>query len=183
MRLELTGRQVSISPGLRALVDDKLQRVLRQVNDRGISATVTVSKEKFQKIVDVSLHARGERFLHAVARAETWELAVNAAAEKLEQQARKMKGKLKERQRRGTSAKARAAAQLVEPEAAVPAPPKRRVIRASRYSVKPMTVDEAALELEGRDDEFLVFRDAVTDAVNVLYRRKSGQFGLIEPDA
>ncbi|MGE0043251.1 MAG: ribosome-associated translation inhibitor RaiA [Vicinamibacterales bacterium] len=182
MRLELTGRQVTISPGLRALVNDKLARVLRQVNDRGISATVTVSKEKFHKVVEVALHAKGERFLHAVARADSWELAVNAAAEKLEQQARKMKSKSTAKTRRSAGSKAARAAALAPPEPA-PEAPVRRIVRASRYAVKPMTADEAALELEGRDAEFLVFRDAVTDAVNVLYRRKSGQFGLIEPDA
>lgn len=185
MRLELTGRHVAISPGLRTLVTDKLARVLRQVNDAGISAAVIVTKEKYLKVVEAALHARGERFLHAVARAETWEAAVNAAVEKLEQQARKMKGKLTAKTRRGSGAKAKqaavdAAANGVE----LPPPPKaRRVIRAARYAVKPMTVDEAALELEEIDDSFLVFRDASSETVNVLYRRKDGQYGLIEPDA
>lgn len=185
MRLELTGRQVSISPGLRALVDDKLARVLRQVNDSGISVAVVVTKEKYLKVVEAAIHARGERFLHAVARAETWELAVNAAAEKLEQQARKMKGKLHHRTRRGASSKAkRAAADSTAAEPAVPAPaPPRRVVRAARYAVKPMTVDEAVLELDALDAAFVVFRDSSTEAVNVLYRRKDGQYGLIEPDA
>jgi putative sigma-54 modulation protein len=185
MRLELTGRHVTISPGLRTLVDDKLARVLRQINDSGISAAVIVTKEKYLKVVDAAIHARGERFLHAVARAETWELAVNAAFEKLEQQARKMKGKWTQRKRRGTGPKAR---QLEVDAAAngvpvLPAQKARRVVRAARYAVKPMTVDEAALELDELDAAFLVFRDASTETVNVLYRRKDGQYGLIEPDA
>lgn len=184
MRLELTGRNVTISPGLRTLVDQKLARVLRQVNDSGISAAVIVSKEKFQKVVDASLHIRDERFLHAVARAATWELAVNQAVEKLEQQTRKLKGKWETRKRRAASSRAAAS-----PEEAVAAPASRgrapraerpRVIRAARYAVKPMTVDEASIELEDQDAAFLVFRDAATDAVNVLYRRKDGRLGLIE---
>jgi putative sigma-54 modulation protein len=183
MRLELTGRQVEISPGLRTLVDDKLARVMRRVNSSGISAAVIVTKEKFMKVVEVALHARGERFLHAVARANTWEAAVHAATEKLEHQAEKMKGKWQVRKRRGTAPKLR----QVEAEAArtaVPAAPRpRRVIRAARYAVKPMTVDEAVLELDALDAAFLVFRDASNETVNVLYRRKDGQYGLIEPDA
>jgi putative sigma-54 modulation protein len=183
MRLELTGRHVAISPGLRTLVDDKLARVLRQVNNSGISAAVIVTKEKFQKVVDVALHVRGEKFLHAVGRAETWEVAVHSATEKLEQQARKIKGKWQEKKRRGTGLKARQAA-VDEASAAVPpAPRPRRVIRAARYAVKPMTVDEAAIELDELDAAFLVFRDASTETINVLYRRKDGQYGLIEPDA
>ena len=186
MRLELTGRQVIISPGLRALVNEKLARVLRQVNDSGISAAVVVTKEKFQKVVEVALHARGERFLHAVARAETWELAVNASVEKLEQQARKMKGKWKTKTKRAAGTKASRADALAAAAAVAiesPARPTRRIVRASRYAVKSMTAQEAAVALEALEDDFVVFRDVVTDAVNVLYRRKGGQFGLIEPDA
>ena len=54
---------------------------------------------------------------------------------------------------------------------------------ARAIAVKPMTADEAALELDGREDAFLVFRDARSNAVQVLYRRKDGHLGLIDPDA
>jgi putative sigma-54 modulation protein len=183
MRLELTGRHVTVSPGLRSLVNQKLARVLRQVNDSGISASVIVAREKFLKVVETSLHARGERFLHAVARADSWELAVNQAIEKLEQQARKMKGKWQVRKRRGAGRRAVRPVVPTGEDAAATATRRRRIVRASRYSVKPMTVEEATLELEDQEAAFLVFRDAVTEAVNVLYRRKDGQLGLIEPDA
>jgi putative sigma-54 modulation protein len=59
---------------------------------------------------------------------------------------------------------------------------RRVVVDAQRYSLKPMTVDEAALELEGQKTRFLVFREAGTDAVNVLYRRDDGRLALIEPE-
>lgn len=185
MRLELTGRHVTISPGLRSLVDQKLARVLRQVNDSGISAAVIVTKEKFQKVVEASLHLRGERFLHAVARAETWEFAVNQAVEKLEQQTRKLKGKWETRKRR--PAASRTGRPVATPEEGLAAPRvktrPRRVVRAAQYAVKPMSVEEASLELGDQDMEFLVFRDDTTDAISVLYRRKDGRLGLIVPDA
>jgi putative sigma-54 modulation protein len=60
-------------------------------------------------------------------------------------------------------------------------PPPVRIIPARRYSVKPMTAEEAALELSGRNDQFVVFRDADTDRLGVLYKRQDGNFGLIEP--
>lgn len=183
MRLELTGRNVVISPGLRTLVNQKLARVLRQVNDSSISAAVIVTKEKFLKIVDASLHLRGERFLHAVARAATWELAVNQAVEKLEQQARKLKGKWQTRKRRAAGPKGVEAPPIAEAPAKRAPRAKRRVVRSPRYDVKPMTVEEASMELDDEDTTFVVFRDAGTDAVNVLYRRKDGRLGLIEPDA
>ncbi len=57
------------------------------------------------------------------------------------------------------------------------------MIRSRRAAVKPMTLDEAALEMEGRADGVLVFRDAATERVHVLFRRKDGNLGLIEPGA
>jgi len=62
---------------------------------------------------------------------------------------------------------------------ATPRPP--RIIPARRYSIKPMTAEEAALSLTSEADQFLVFRDADTERVGVLYKRKDGNFGLIEP--
>lgn len=188
MRLELTGRKVAISPGLRRLVDRKMAKLLRQLNDAGIAAAVVVSKEKLACVVELSLHVRGERFLHAVGKGETWEIAVAQAVEKVLHQAQKAKGKWQERQRRGEAArsarKPKAVRQAEAVEAApVPAPPRVRVRRTPRYAVKPMTVDEAALELESRDDQFVVFRDARTETVSVLYRRRDGHLGLIEPGA
>jgi putative sigma-54 modulation protein len=71
-----------------------------------------------------------------------------------------------------------------EPRAAAPARPALpRIVRASRYSVRPMTAEEAAMEMEGLEAAFLVYRDVETGGVNVVYRRKNGQIGLIEPEA
>jgi putative sigma-54 modulation protein len=188
MRLELTGRKVAISPGLRRVVDQKLGKLLRRLNDSGISAAVVVSKEKVNNVVELSLHARGERYLNAIGKATTWEQAVADAVEKVQHQAEKAKGRWEERRKRGESARSvkrprRAAAAAVAPVEAAPEPPVRRIKRSARYAVKPMTADEAAMELEGRDDTFLVFRDARSNGVQVIYRRKDGHLGLIEPDA
>jgi len=66
------------------------------------------------------------------------------------------------------------------PPAEAPGP---RVIRSRRFAVKPMTIEEAALEVGASADGVLVFRDASTERVKVLYRRKDGNLGLIEPEA
>jgi ribosomal subunit interface protein len=214
MRVDLTGRHVEISPGLRRLVERKLQKVHRQVNNAGVSATVVVTKERINNVVELTLHARGEQFMHAVAKASAWETAMTDVVGKVLHQLEKTKGIWQERKRRGPAARSvktprparRAQARVSSPvtaEAAlldlIEAPPerpaarpahaakvrpKRRVVRAHRYSLKPMTVDQAALELEAqKKNKFLVFRDAGTDAVSVLYRRDDGQFALIEPEA
>jgi ribosomal subunit interface protein len=105
MRLELTGRHLDISTGLRNLVTRKLAKVRRVLNDTGVSAAVIVTTEKVNNVVELSLHARGERFLHAVAKAESWETAMNDAVAKILHQFEKVKNKRQERKRRGPAAR------------------------------------------------------------------------------
>jgi putative sigma-54 modulation protein len=117
MRVELTGHQVEISPGLRNLVDRKLAKVHRVLNDAGLSAGVVVKKERVKNVVEITLHARGERFMHAVGKAPTWQTAMTAAVSKLMHQTEKVKGVWQERKRRGAAARSvktpRAARQAV----------------------------------------------------------------------
>jgi putative sigma-54 modulation protein len=183
MRIEMTGRHVAVSPGLRTLVTRKLDRVRRRLNNAGLSATVVASRQRQDNVVEVTLHARGEHFLHAVGKGKEWEVAANAVVEKLERQAEKLKTRWTGRKRR-TGRVPAAADGSSEPRAAAPARPALpRIVRASRYSVRPMTAEEAAMEMEGLEAAFLVYRDVETGGVNVVYRRKNGQIGLIEPEA
>lgn len=184
MRIEITGRHVTVSPGLRNVVNRKLTRVLRRLNNAGLSANVIVARQRQDTMVEVTLHARGEHFLHALGKGKEWETAANNAAEKLERQAERLKTKWNSRKRRPVGAVPVPAAPATETRprtAARREPP--RIVRASSYSVKPMTVEEAAMEMEGQDAAFLVYRDVETGEVNVVYRRKNGQIGLIEPEA
>src|SRR5262245_58931345 len=105
MRLELTGRRLAITPSLRALVTRKLGKVRRFVNDAGISAAVILTKEKFSSVVEISLHAKGERFLHAVAKATSWEKAMTDGVAKILHQAETVKSRWQERKRRGPAAR------------------------------------------------------------------------------
>ncbi len=186
MRLELTGRHVSISDGLRTLVEEKLAKLERKLNQAALSAQVVVARDKYRLTTEITLHARGEKWLHGVGAARDWETSILGAIRKLEQQAEKLKGKWKDRKRRGAGAgkATRGAAALAA--ATPPAPPEApaiRVVRARRYAVKPMSVEEAALEVGDHPDAFVVFRNDVTEAITVLFRRKDGHLGLIEPEA
>jgi putative sigma-54 modulation protein len=104
----------------------------------------------------------------------------------VEQQAKKVKGKWSERKRSDTrrrvprTVRAAAAIRQVHDARAEPEPP--RVVRATRYAVKPMSVDDAAGRIEASGEAFLVFRDPESSAVRIVYRRKDGQLGVIEPD-
>jgi putative sigma-54 modulation protein len=203
MRLELTARHITITPAIRKLVDERLQHTLRFLNDSAVSAQVVLTKEKTRYHADVTLHARGEHFMHGAATGRDLPTALSAAVDKIDRQGQRLKGKWRDHKRRGISgAKAladaapaeRGAKQLGSARAASDESRRGggsgdrdaqqvRVIRARRYEVKPMSVDEAALRVGAGTEAFLVFRNDTTDAVNVLFRRPDGNLGLIEPEA
>jgi putative sigma-54 modulation protein len=182
MRLELTGRHLGITPATRALVEERIDHTLRLLNDSAVSAHVVLTRERARIRAEVTVHARRERFLHGEASGQSVELALNTAADKVDQQARKLKGKRDGRKRRPSAVKVvSAAAELAAPQSS-PAP-RRRIIRARQYAVKPMSVEDAAVEIDDAADAFIVFRNSATDAITVLFRRSDGHLGLIEPEA
>src|SRR5207244_10978861 len=93
MRLELTGRHIEITPVLRRLVDTKLAKLERMLNDSVVSAQAVLTREKHRHRTDITLHARGEKFLHGVGDSGRWEASVIAVIEKITQPAHKIKRK------------------------------------------------------------------------------------------
>jgi putative sigma-54 modulation protein len=195
MRLELTGRHVRITTTLQRLVDERLKKLDRLLHDRAVSIQVVLSAEKSRPKAEMTLHARGDHFFHATGTGDNFEVAVNQALTKVNQQARKLKGKWDDGKRRGISAaKASSAAPrperggrgfgerrpIAEGDGAGRAP---RVVRVRSRAAKPMTVEDAAAELGDGNDAVIVFRNSSTDTVNVLFRRPDGNLGLIEPEA
>ena len=185
MRLELTGRHITITPAIRRLIQQRLAPMLRLLNDNAVSAQVVLTKLKSRVQAEVTLHARGEHFLHGNATGRDVDAALSAAADKVDRQVRSLKSRWSKGKRQGVSvAKAASAAPRPERGARTPPEPRTlRIVRARRYEVKPMSVDEAALEVVDTHDLFLVFRNAATDTINVLFRRPDGNLGLIEPEA
>jgi len=177
MRVDITGRHVEITPPLRRLIDQALAKIERVLNDRAVSATVTLTKEKYRHIAEILLHARGDHTLTGVGQGNTWPLAVRQAQVKVEQQAQKLKSKWTGGRHRRARAEASASTDAARPDR----PSAPRVVRG-RYPIKPMSVEDAALRLETGAETFVVFRDAQSDSVNILYRRKDGNLALIEPD-
>jgi putative sigma-54 modulation protein len=182
MRLDITGRHVTVTPALRQLITRRLATLERVLNDAAISAQVIVTKEKYRHKVEVAIHTRGDHTLSATAEANSWHLAMPATAIKLEKQAKKLKGKWDARKRQASRASRNRKALPQAGETVVaPAAEGPRVVRATRYPVKPMSIEDAAFSLEAGDDAFVVFRSADDDAVSILYRRKDGNLGLIQP--
>ena len=192
MRLELTGRHVEITPSLRRLLDTKLSKLERVLDHRALSAQLVLTREKHRHRADITLHARGERFLHGVGSAASWEASLTQAIGKLAQQAQRMKGKFQQRKRRGAVKGMPVADELreavaVKPGRAAKASGERvrmpRILRATRQPVKPMSLADAAREIAAGGDGVVVFRDVETAAVSILYRRGNGELTLVETEA
>ena len=188
MRIDITGRHVDVTPALRQLVERRLSRVERLLNDSAVSATAILTLEKYRHRTEILVHARGDKTLRGLGEGNAWNLSIREATEKVEQQVKKVKGKWTERKRSdtrrrtarppGSDGTGRAArAEAIERETVAP-----RVIRASRYAVKPMSVEDAALRMEQTTEAFIVFRNPESESVSIVYRRKDGNLGLIEPD-
>ncbi len=181
MRLELTGRHVEITPELRKRVEKRLGKLDRLLADGIVSVQAVLTLEKYRHQSEFTVHTRGDHFLHGLGNTDTWESSIADAVEKIAQQLVKVKGKWQQRKRRAAPVRL-AQGERPTPRAAAAKPKPRRVRRTDPYPVKPMTVDEAALALESSGDAFLVFRNAATDSIGVVYRRKDGHVGLIEPE-
>ena len=174
MKIEFTGRQTDVPADARRLAERKLSKLARLL-PAVTRARVILTAEKHRQVAEVSLRSR-QTDLSATAVANDVRLSLADAIGKLERQAEKQRTKRKVR--KGADSPRTAAAPREKADRPGP-----RVIRTRRTAVKPMTLDEAALELGGRGDGVLVFRDASSERVNVLYRRADGNLGLIEPEA
>jgi len=179
MRLDITGRQVDITSGLRQLIARRLGKLERLLNDRAISATVTLTKEKYRCRTELMVHAKGDHMLSGNGEGNTWPISVRQAVAKVEHQASTLKSRWTEGKRQRGGMRAANAASAAEPRRPAASRPR---VRATRYAVKPMSIEDAALRLESGADTFVVFRNADTDAVSIVHRRKDGSLGLIEPE-
>jgi putative sigma-54 modulation protein len=176
MRLDITGRQMEITAPIRQLIEKRFGRLERVLNDAAVSAIITLTKEKYRLRTEIAVHTRGDHVLRGNGESSGWAVSVRQATDKIEQQAQTLKGKWRDRKRKGARGARQTSEQPIAPVA--PAP---RIVRA-RYPVKPMSIDDAVLRLEGSKDTFVVFRNSNTEAISILHRRKDGHLALIEPD-
>jgi putative sigma-54 modulation protein len=178
MKIEFTGRQTGVSVEFRRLAERKLAK-LGQVLPGITRAHVILAVDRHRHTAEISVHSPR---LDLTARETTEDLgaSIGGVVDKLTRQAQRQVGRRRERGRVAPPpgpALAKKAADARGSEARGV-----RVIRSRRPAGKPMTVDEAAAEMLAREDGFLVFRDARTERVHVLYRRKDGNLGLVDPE-
>ena len=189
MRVNVTGRHLDITPALRRLVTTRIGKLERMLNDGALSAQVVLAREKHRHLTEITLHARGEQFLHAVGDTGNWETSLTDATDKLAHQVQKLKGKRQERKRRGVKGAGlppfepqpvAAGAGDGSPGPARVRPRMPRTLRASRQAIKVLSVADAARMLDGNRDGIVVFLDPESGLINVMYRRRNDDLTLVE---
>ncbi len=194
MNITVTGRHMEMTDALKAYIQTGLEKVESHF-DNAFEADVVLDVEKHRHIAEVNLHTNGVRIHSKEASADMY-ASVDAALAKIEKQIRKYKDRINRHQPRtareardyhhaiismDSAAAVEEALESVENSDTAVAVA-HRVVHREKLSMKPMSVEEATMQLELVEDQpFLVFSNAETSEVNVLYAREDGTFGLIEP--
>lgn len=188
MQLDITGRHIEVTPALREFAEEKLRK-LERLLDGPLEIHVVLGIEKHRHMAEVQVKSRTGVFAGTQ---ETGDLyaSIGEVADKLERQALKHKEKMRMRRiKKGPRSpeaaavmEANAAPEGVDPDEVDDDAKIPRIVRSHRYRIKPLSAEDAVLELESTAEDVLVFRDAETDGVHVVYRQKDGNFALVEPE-
>ena len=177
MKIEFTGRNFTLSPAIKKHVNAHLKKIDSVLNG-AIKAHIILSVEKHHRhLVEINVNWH-DRALTSTADTTDMYSSVTQAVDRLLRQAQKLKGKIIDRKHHALATSAVAPSPTPPVTPAAPAP---RIIRSRRYAVKPMTPEEAVMRVVDAPEQFLVFRNSETDRIGVIYKRKDGNFGLIEP--
>lgn len=188
MRITMTGRHMEMTDALRAYIENALQK-LRTHFDRVIDVDVVLAVEKYRHIAEINLHANGIR-IHGKESSSDMYASVDAVMDKLDKQIRKFKDRIRKHQPRSAKEQRNYEHRIiemlpdeaeVETDAPMEIAPLHREVKQEKVLLKSMSVDEAIMQLELVDDSFLVFLNADTHAVNIIYARDDSTYGVIEP--
>ena len=180
MNIDYVARNCNLDDRVRSFTEGKLQKVTKFL-DEPLEIRVSMEQKKHRSIVDLHI---AHRFGVIQATEETPEIldAVNLAVDKAEKQARRSSKKYKDKRRKADRSNGNQWPVEVLARESVGQGESPRIVKTSTLDIKPMRLDEAALILESSKNEFFVFRDAESDQVSVIYKRKDNNYGLISPD-
>ncbi len=183
MKTEIIGRNTTVDDRLRGLVETKLAK-LEKLLSEPIEVRVTLIAEKHSHVAELHVTHRDGVLQGTESTEGTFQEAVQKAVAKVEEAARRTHQKKVDKRRRSVDRddpSHRWPVEVLE-EDSVGGGRAPRVIETGHLAIKPMTIDEAALELEVAEQGFVVFRDATSDRLSVLYKRKDRHYGLIAPE-
>ncbi|MGH9443078.1 MAG: ribosome hibernation-promoting factor, HPF/YfiA family [Thermoanaerobaculia bacterium] len=182
MSLEITGRHIDVPPREKQRVEERLTR-LEKHTGRIDDARFVVTGEKHRVLAEAIIASGRETWK---AREESGDLptALVSVLDKIESQAKRDRARRKDHKGKMSAREAATEweVEVIAREEFRSPPQDRRIVKTTRIPIKPMSAEEAAFELEDSLHEFIVFQDASSDRVSVLYKRRDGNFGLIAPE-
>ncbi len=175
MKFEYTGRHIEVTPAIRSHVEEHFDRIKHLFGKEDNHAHVIIEVERGQHRSEIVVKWRNQ-VLTATTTLDDMYQSLSQTIAKIERQALRLKNKIIDRSHKSKKVGEVAASDDTEPE-----PESPKIIPVKNYAAKPMTPNEAALQLDGAENHFFVYRDALNERVSVIYRRKDGNYGLIEP--
>jgi putative sigma-54 modulation protein len=179
VQLQVKGKNVEVTDSIRQYAEEKLGRLGRQLADpTRVELELALEKNpsiSANHVAEATIWTKGP-VLRAREANVDMKASIDQLVDKLERQVKRYKAK-RSRRRVGV-----AAAEAVIPEDAVPVDGEPQILKTKRFPIKPMSPEEAVLQLELVGHDFFVFRNGESLDVNVVYRRRDGSYGLIEPE-
>ena len=178
MRFNIVGRNIDVTEGLRDAIQEKLGKLEKYFRpDTPINVTLSVEKDS-QKI-EVTIPVKGN-IIRSEQESTDMYVSIDLVEEIIERQLKKYKTKLTASYKGAVSISDFADSYIEEDD--FEEPEEIRIERTKRFDVKPMDPEEACMQMELLGHTFFVFRSAITEEINVVYKRKNGTYGLIEPE-
>ena len=178
MKINIIGRQLNVYDDTKEMIDEKLSKLDRYFGDEG-SATVTLSHKRNLSTLEITIKASNTLFRSEVD-ADSFRDALDKSIDNIERQIRKNKTRLRKKLREGVISDDAIAAASVG--GADEAEDNDIIIRTKRFEYTPMSPEEAIMQMNLLGHTFFVFNDSVTEKTCVVYKRKDGNYGLIEPE-
>ncbi len=176
MQVAVRGKNIEITKALREYVEKKLGKIEKFV-DHPIKAQANLYVERGRHIIEVTAELNGW-ILRGEEATNDMYASIDLVADKLEKQVQRYRARLRRRTGAGPAQAAVASAGEEDLDAELDG----KVVKTKRFPVKPVTVDEAILQMDLLSHDFFVFVNSDTGKVNVLYRRHDGDYGLLEPE-
>lgn len=176
MKVTVITKNIELTPALKESVEKKISKLSRYF-ESGVEAKATLSVQKNRQIVEVTIPFNGV-VLRGEESTDDMYKSIDLIEDKLERQIRKQKTKLSRKNSGGSLRFPSFNSDIVKDDHEDEA----KIVKTKRFNVKPMSADEAILQMELLGHSFFVYEDSDTSKVNVMYKRKDGDYGLIEPE-
>ncbi len=174
MHFIITGKNIDVTPGLKSAVEDKIGKLEKYFTpDTEVHVTLSVEKDRHK--IEVTIPVKGN-IIRSEQVSNDMYVSVDLVEEIIEKQMKKYKNKIIDRSQDGGNLQKDYMEQDYSDEGEI------KIVRTKRFGFKPMYPEDACVQMELLGHNFYVFRNAETDEVNVVYKRRGNTYGLIEPD-